>query len=78
MLKDTEIRISMDGRGRWMDNVFIERRWRSLKYECVYPPFVFGQRAVKIFQRTKYTQKYRSGGGSGCSGFKASQGFRVL
>jgi putative transposase len=30
------IRISMDGRGRWMDNVFIERRWRSLKYEDVY------------------------------------------
>jgi putative transposase len=29
------IRISMDGRGRWMDNVFIERLWRSLKYEDV-------------------------------------------
>ena len=26
----------MDGRGRWMDNIFIERLWRSLKYECVY------------------------------------------
>ena len=25
-----------DGRGRWMDNVFIERLWRSLKYECVF------------------------------------------
>ena len=35
-LKDADIRISMDGRGRWMDNVFIERLWRSLKYECVY------------------------------------------
>lgn len=30
------VRISMDGRGRWMDNVFIERLWRSLKYEEVY------------------------------------------
>ena len=30
------IRISMDGRGRWMDNVFIERVWRSLKYEEVH------------------------------------------
>ena len=30
------IRISMDGRGRWMDNVFIERLWRSLKHEEVY------------------------------------------
>jgi putative transposase len=36
VLRDAEIRISMDGRGRWMDNVFIERLWRSLKYECVY------------------------------------------
>jgi putative transposase len=30
------IRISMDGRGRWMDNVFIERVWRSLKHENIY------------------------------------------
>jgi len=30
------IRVSMDGRGRWMDNVFIERLWRSLKHEDIY------------------------------------------
>lgn len=36
VLTGAEVRISMDGRGRWMDNVFIERLWRSLKYECVY------------------------------------------
>jgi putative transposase len=35
-LSDAGVRISMDGKGRWMDNVFIERLWRSLKYECVY------------------------------------------
>jgi putative transposase len=35
-LAAAQIRISMDGRGRWMDNVFIERLWRSLKYEDVY------------------------------------------
>lgn len=35
-LKDAEIKVSMDGRGRWIDNRFIERLWRSLKYECVY------------------------------------------
>ena len=35
-LKTSNIRISMDGKGRWMDNVFIERLWRSLKYEEVY------------------------------------------
>ena len=36
VLRTADVRISMDGRGRWMDNVFIERLWRSLKYECVY------------------------------------------
>jgi len=35
-LKTAGIQISMDGKGRWMDNVFIERLWRSLKYEEVY------------------------------------------
>jgi len=36
VLKDAGIKISMDGKGRWMDNVMIERLWRSLKYECIY------------------------------------------
>jgi len=36
VLEKRQIRISMNGRGRWLDNVFIERLWRSLKYECVY------------------------------------------
>ncbi len=36
VLGQAGVRISMDGKGRWMDNVFIERLWRSLKYECVY------------------------------------------
>jgi putative transposase len=35
-LIEAGVRVSMDGRGRWMDNVFIERLWRSLKYECVF------------------------------------------
>lgn len=35
-LREHDIQISMDGRGRWLDNVFIERLWRSLKYEEVY------------------------------------------
>jgi putative transposase len=35
-LKEKNIAISMDGRGRCMDNFFTERLWRSLKYECVY------------------------------------------
>ena len=36
LLKDHSIRISMDGKGSWRDNVFIERLWRSVKYEEVY------------------------------------------
>jgi putative transposase len=35
-LLSLHIQISMDGRGRWMDNVFIERLWRSVKYEEIY------------------------------------------
>jgi putative transposase len=35
-LKDAGVQISMDGKGRWIDNVFIERLWRSVKYEEVY------------------------------------------
>ena len=35
-LKDAEVKISMDSKGRWMDNIMIERLWRSLKYECIY------------------------------------------
>jgi len=35
-LLDEKIAISMDGKGRWMDNVFVERQWRSLKYEEIY------------------------------------------
>ena len=36
VLKDQGIKISMDGKGRWVDNVFVERLWRSVKYEDVY------------------------------------------
>jgi len=36
VLKDAGIQISMDGRGQWRDNVFVERLWKSIKYEDVY------------------------------------------
>ena len=36
MLNEAKVKISMDGKGRWIDNRMIERLWRSLKYECVY------------------------------------------
>lgn len=37
VLVDADIKISMVGKGAWRDNWMIERLWRSLKYECVYP-----------------------------------------
>ena len=36
ILENNNIQISMDGRGRWLDNVFIERLWRTVKYENIY------------------------------------------
>jgi putative transposase len=35
-LKEAQVRISMDGRGRFQDNIFVERLWRTVKYEEVY------------------------------------------
>jgi putative transposase len=52
ILKEAGVKISMDGKGRWMDNVFIERLWRSLKYECVYlHPFETGRRRAMGSER---------------------------
>jgi putative transposase len=36
VLADNSIAISMDGKGAWRDNVFVERLWRSVKYEEAY------------------------------------------
>lgn len=36
VLKEHQVKISMDGKGRWADNIFVERLWRSVKYECIY------------------------------------------
>ena len=36
VLKAHQVQISMDGKGRWMDNVFVERLWRTVKYEDIY------------------------------------------
>ena len=35
-MQDAKIAISMDGKGAWRDNVFVERLWRTIKYEEVY------------------------------------------
>ncbi len=36
LMKDHDIRISMDGKGAWRDNIFVERLWRTIKYEDIY------------------------------------------
>ena len=49
VLKGAEITISMDGRGRCMDNIFIERLWRSLKYEAIYlHELTYGFKAERV------------------------------
>ena len=36
LLQDNQVKVSMDGRGQWRDNIMVERLWRSLKYENIY------------------------------------------
>ena len=47
-VRDRGCRLSMDGRGAWRDNVFVERLWRSVKYECVYLKAYDGVRAAQV------------------------------
>jgi putative transposase len=47
-LKEYGIQISMDGKGRWVDNVFVERLWRSVKYEEVYLKAYASMAEVKL------------------------------
>jgi putative transposase len=58
-LKPTGVRISMDGKGRWIDNVFVERLWRTIKYEEV---FLHAYRDGREAQRrlTDYIEFYNS------------------
>jgi putative transposase len=57
ILKTHNIRISMDGQGRWMDNVFIERLWKSVKYEDVYLK-AYRSIAAARTELTKYFDRY--------------------
>lgn len=56
-LESLEIRVSMDGKGRWMDNVFIERLWRSIKYEYIY---LHGHETVRLLSKgvSKWFKQY--------------------
>lgn len=57
ILKENEIQISMDGKGRALDNIFIERLWRSVKYEYVY--LNRPQNGIELYQGLEfYFQDY--------------------
>lgn len=77
VLKDAGIKISMDGKGRWMDNIFIERLWRTLKYECVYlHAFETGSEARKGIGRwvRLYNQQRPHSSLGGCTPDEAYSG----
>ena len=59
MLEKNAIKVSMDGKGRWRDNVFVERLWRSIKYEEVY---LYAYETVKEARTSigKYLEFYNS------------------
>jgi putative transposase len=58
-LKAAGVAISMDGKGRWIDNVFVERLWRSVKYEEIYlRGYANGHEAQRSL--TKYFAFYNS------------------
>ena len=58
-LKTHNIIISMDGKGRWVDNVYVERFWRTLKYECI---FLLGIETAFELKResAKYIEYYNT------------------
>jgi len=65
VLKDNGIKISMDGKGAWRDNVFVERLWRSVKYEEVYlnayeSTFEARQSLTKYFRFYNESQKHQT------------------
>jgi putative transposase len=45
----------MDGKGRWMDNVFIERLWKSVRYEDIYPKAYSSMAEMKKGLATYFT-----------------------
>jgi len=59
ILKNNNIRISMDGQGRWMDNIFIERLWKTVKYEEVYLRAYESIRHAKK-ELTKFFDRYNT------------------
>lgn len=68
VLNEHKIQISMDGKGRWVDNVFVERLWRSVKYECIYlyewtTVLAIKKALCEYFQFYNYERPHQSLGG---------------
>lgn len=59
LLKQNSIMISMDGKGRWADNVWIERIWRTIKYECIHLAGVENIAQLK-FELKQYIEYYNN------------------
>jgi putative transposase len=61
LLSQLKITISMDGKGRWVDNVYVERFWRTLKRECIYASGVESveQLNMEVAKYIKYYNTYR-------------------
>ncbi|MCB0695455.1 MAG: integrase core domain-containing protein, partial [Saprospiraceae bacterium] len=73
-LERSEIRISMDGKGRALDNVFIERLWRSVKYDYVYlHPAEDGQELYKGLKQ--YFEEYNMNSHQGIARRKPTELF---
>ena len=60
-LKRHGIRISMDGKGAWRDNVFVERLWRSIKYEEIYLKAYDSVRAARLGLSNTWSSTIQSG-----------------
>lgn len=60
-LREYSIQISMNGKGRWRDNIVVERFWRTLKYECIYLNAFESSRELKfaLDQWIHYYNHYR-------------------
>lgn len=59
VLKDSDIKISMDGKGRALDNIIVERLWRTVKYECIYPNGYENMLEIRV-GLNKYFKKYNT------------------
>lgn len=77
VLKRNNIIISMDGKGRWADNVWIERVWRTIKYECI---FMYGvENLVELkAELNKYISYYNTRRLHSSLGYKAPTSYHEM